>query len=81
MVVCCLSVLVAGWGLRGLYLWSLLLNLILVKFRSPGQGDMDMMEGISPNKCGRRVLSGVAKRWVALGGRRAVSSTGCLRLS
>ena len=61
-VVCYFPLLVVGYDLRGLYLWLLLLHLILAMFRAPGQGDMDMMEGRSPNNCGRYVVSCVARR-------------------
>jgi hypothetical protein len=80
-VVCCFSVLVVGWCLRGLYLWLLLLHLIFVMFRSPGQEDMDMMEGRSHNKCGRYVVSSVARRWTALDECRIVLSVRSLCLS
>jgi len=49
-------------------------------FRSPGQGDMDMTEGRLPNKCDMYVVSGVAKRWDALGEFRVVLFVRYLRL-
>ena len=74
-------VMVVAWGMRGLYLRLLLLHLIVIMFRSPGQGDTDMMEGRSPNKCGRYVVSCVARRWAALSECRIVRPIRCMRLS
>ena len=50
-------------------------------FRSPGQGDMDMMEGRSFDKCGRYFVFGVVKRWTTLSVCQIVLSIRCLRLS